>query len=520
MEKRYLSLWFPYLATDHVHRRGLVDRDQPFVLTREDHGRSIIVAANPKARREGMAVEMPLAMARAICGDLVHGEEDVAETARLLEKMADWCDRFSPLVALDAPDGLMLDVSGCAHLYGGKEAFMETVRLSLKGQGFLVCAAMAPTPGAARAIARYGRNGMILGREGMKAALAALPVTALNQDRTATESLMTVGLVTLGHLYEIPRAALANRYGMGPALALDKMLGDLPDPISPRPHKSPYAARLAFPDPVGRAEDIHQAVLDLLSEVCQRLEDDRLGARQFCLRILKTDNGEQHFLVGTGAPARDPRHIMRLFEEKLTLVEPGFGIDCFLLSVSRMEPMAASQAPMGSALTAPGEKGKTRAGAELIELADRLRNRLGAGAVYGLEPRNSHLPDRAQALGVGIGARLAREALPKGGWPQQTARPVRLISPAEPVVLLSLAGEDQAMIRPGETAFRWRGRIRRVMKLAGPERIAPDWWQDRAGWRGARDYYRVEDDTGARYWLYREGGRAGQTRWFLQGLFR
>jgi len=526
MEKRYLSIWLPFLATDRLHRRGEVSRDLPLVLTREDHGRSVVTAVNPRAMAQGLTLEMTLAMAKAICADLIHLEDEPAQAARLLEKLADWCDRFTPLVALNGKgDSLILDVSGCCHLYGGERAFIDHAADSLKGQGFIARMALASTPGAARAFARHGRDRMIVAAPDTRKELSGLPVAALGEGASVVESLTTVGLETLGHLYAIPRAALANRYGMGPARSLDRMLGDLPDPISPRPHKNPYRARLAFPDPIGQAEDIQQAVLDLMEEVCQRLEDDRRGARQFHLRILKTDNTEQRIAVGTGAPSHHAPHLMRLFAEKLTGVEPGFGIDCFLLSASVTEPVRDIQSRIGRALETQDEEKDAPAVRDmgLIELADRLRNRLGPKSVFSLAARASHLPDRAQIHEIsGAGHQLAVEPLPAGGWPQTAQRPIRIFSPPHAVQLLALAsGKVESMLVAGQSAFRWRGTSHHIRHVKGPERIAPDWWMPRPGWQGARDYYRVEDETGGRYWLYRERDKAsGETRWFLHGVFR
>ena len=537
MERRYLSLWFPFLATDSLLRRGLYSREDPLALTAEDHGRSVVTASNQSARQEGITPGMTLAMARAICSNLNHQEDAPEETARLLEKTADWCDRFTPLVGLDGGDGLMLDVSGCAHLHGGEESFLAHVQDSLKGQGFEVRAAIAETPSAAAALARYGRGNPIVPSGKVRESLSDLPVAALGQTADVTESLLTVGLDRLARLYEIPRASLASRYGMDPALKLDRMLGYLPDPISPRPHKSPYQVRLAFPDPVGHAEDIRQAVLDLLEEICTRLEADRRGARQFCLRILKTGNQEQRILVGTMAPSCHAGHLMRLFEEKLAHVEPGFGIDCFLLSASRTDPLQAVQSPIshfsGTRRAASKDKSNpsNRDEAGILELADRLRNRLGPKSVYHLSTRDSHLPDRAQILKPGYGA-VARQLkvaeLPEDGWPGTAPRPIRLLCPPVSVQLLSLADPDQTGspsvscegLEQGITAFRWLGETRRIRRYNGPERISPDWWQARPDWYGLRDYYRVEDDRGRRYWLYREQVKKGECRWFLHGIFQ
>lgn len=499
--RRIVSLWLPRLPTDARARRFPELRDRPLAAILAERGRLSVVAVNRAAEGAGVLPGVTLADARAVEPTLAVFDAEPESDARLLERIAAWCTRYTPWTAPDGADGVVLDITGCAHLFGGEGALVADLTARLARAGFESRAARADTPAAAWGLARFAPS-PLLGREGDKRTLDPLPIAALRLPVATVDGLAAVGLRRIGDLHAVPRATLAARFGRAVLQRLDQALGRLDEPVSPRLPVPPHSVRLAFPEPISTAESIARAVRHLLDTLCAGLETAGEGARRLLLEAHRVDrrleDPPQTLAIGTSRPVRDAGALMRLFAQKLDRVEPGPGIEVLVLSATEAGPLGAVQASLDGAVADE---------AELGELVDRLGNRLGERAVLRLVPRASWLPERSVAPAAPF-ARIANDPL----WPADRPRPVRLLAPPEPIEAIAPVPDDPPAM------FRWRGVLHRVSHADGPERIEAEWWR-RTG--DPRDYYRVEDDDGRRYWVFRQGlYRPGvKALWFLHGFF-
>ena len=463
----------------------------------------------------GLAPGMTLADARALVPALTVGHDDPPASARRLAALADWARRFTPWTAPCGCDGLWLDITGCGALFGGEAALLARLSASLARQGHDHRAAAAETPGAAWAVARFAGGGAVPAGA-VRAVLAPLPPVALRLSEATAAGLSRVGLRRIGDLYGLPRAPLVRRFGRVLLERLDQALGRRAEPVAPHrpPHR--HRAHRGFVEPVADTASITAALDELLDELCAGLAEARRGARRLALRLFRLDGDVLTLSIGTSRARRDARGLARLFAERLDGLDAGPGIEVMQLDAPRAEPLAPAQTRLAAAGGA-GIGGGDSAGAglpDLPDLIDRLVNRLGCGRVVRLGPRDTHHPDRAVRR---LAPLPAPGPLPASGetaaWPA-AERPIRLFAPPHPVEAVAEVPNGPPML------FRWRGRTFRVARAGGPERIAGEWWRDDAP---TRDYYRVEDFAGARFWLYREGlyESPGERppRWYLHGLF-
>lgn len=515
--RRILAVWLPWWATERLTRRRPEARERPFVTVSEVRGRMVVDATSLLARKAGLSPGMPLADARAVEPDVVAVPADPAGDLQALQSLGRWAFRFTPRVAPSPPDTLFLDVRGGAHLFGGEEALATKVREGLNGFGLASRTALAGTPGAAWALSHYGNNGAggtttalppVAGPDGTKDALADLPVAALRLEPGVAEALSSFGLDRIRALFDMEAVELDARFGSGPSRRLAQALGYLEEPLAPLRPPAPLEACRAFAEPIARASDIRAAVDELLVSLCRTLRRTEAGARRLRLICRGVDGTGQSLVVGTSRPRRRREALAPLFAEKLDQVRPGFGIEEMVLRAEVVEAVEAVQTGWtGGASMVAGYAGAPTpmpdcADAEgLAGLLDRIGNRFGFGCIVRPWPRQSWLPERA----VGKGS-LSSPAVPATCWPEGRRRPLRLLSPPEPV--------DVRVDEPrGLPVFFVRRRqARRVRAVAGPERLECEWWREDAL---PRDYYWAEDDEGRRYWLYREE----QARWFLHGLF-
>ncbi|MEI7608705.1 MAG: DNA polymerase Y family protein [Rhodospirillaceae bacterium] len=500
MPRRCLALWLPRFATDLAARRGGGGRELAVVV---QGGRGVVVTAvNRAAELAGARPGMGLAGARALVPGLAAALADPAALAEALERLADWAGRYTPWLALEGEDGLMLDITGCAHLFGGEEGMAENLGARLGRSGLTAAVAIADTPGAARALARFGGGGIVAPGE-QRRALAGLPVAALGLDRDAAAGLARVGLRRIGDLYPMPRRGLAARFGLEVGRRLDRALGAEEEPLSPRRPPAPHSARLAFAEPVSAPEQLHAATVRLLDGLCAGLARAGEGARRLELAAWRGDAGcdrpPQRVAVGTSRPTRDAAALLRLLAERLERLDPGPGFEVMALTAPQAEPLHAAQ--LGFDGTAAGEED-----AELAGLVDRLVLRLGEAAVRRPLPQASWWPERA----VGWGGALDPFSGPD--WPADRPRPLRLLARPEAIEVMAPIPDDPPVM------FRWRGAVHKVALAEGPERLEAEWWR---GVEGLRDYYRVEDGEGRRYWLYRDGVYSPERPppWFLHGIF-
>ncbi len=457
---------------------------------------------------------MMLADARTLCPSLAVAPSDPAGDLALLEKLALWAQRWGPWSATDAPDGLLVDISAVAHLFGGEERLLSDVTAAFARRGFTVGIAAAPTAGAAWALSHYAPPGTILSaNDDPLARLSDLPVAALRLDNDVLTVLRRLGLKRLRDLTgrfddKAGRDALHRRFrnrrspAGNPLVRMDQLLGHVPEPLLPviRQHAPLVQRRLL--EPIRHRALLGQVVVDLAAEMARLLEGKALGARRLELGLWRVDGEVVLRTLELSAATRDPAHICRLFAARLDDVDAGFGIESVRLRTSWAEPLALAQDDIEAAAQAQGTS--------LAACIDRLSVRLGAQAIRRPVPYASHIPERAQRWYPPL-----EPEPPSQGQLAFHARPLKLLDRAEQIAVLYATPDGFPR------SFRWRGQVHDVTRVEGPERIAPEWWRERSIVR-LRDYYRIEDAQGARYWIYRYGiigdGRGGMPDWYLQGL--
>jgi protein ImuB len=406
--------------------------------------------------------------------------------------------RYAPLAGVDPPDGLWIDVTGGAHLQGGEARLLRDLVAQLAAQGLLACAAVADTPAVAHAVARYGSGGVVPAGADI---MAAFPVEALRLPADVLAEMRLLGFEQVGPLMAAARAPLVRRFGAALAKRLDQAAGVLFEPIVPVAPVAAIQARLGFVEPLLTAEAFSSVITRLVTQICADLERAGQGARRLDLRFERVDGAVQAIRVGTARPVRDARHLGRMLDERLERIDPGLGVEAMHLIVAASDALGFVQT--ASSLVAA-------ASPDLAPLVDRLANRLGEAAVYRIAPVESDVPERS----VRPAPPLARIA---GGWPADLPRPVRLLDPPQPIDAMALLPDHPPV------AFTWRRVRHRVRHADGPERIAGEWWKRDREWASVRDYFRVEDEEGRRFWLFRRGNgsdvETGDMRWFLHGLF-
>lgn len=516
--RRYLALWFPFLSTDRAQRARMVGAspgrldDRPFVLVEKACGGLQIAALDSPASRAGLSHGMALTEARALCPALRTGEADPAADATFLRRLADTCDLFTPLVALARRDGLMLDITGCAHLFGGEEEMFRQVRRRMTGIGLTSCAAIAGTPDAAWAFARYRRN-MIAAPGTEEVPARALPIAALEQDEAVTLALSRAGFRTLGDLAERPSHLLAARFGMELTDRLHRILGREDVRITPMRTAPDIVAEKHFADPLGLMGSLMAVFERLAGDVVAALERRAEGGRAFEASFFRADGQVQRLLIETARPTRDVASLMRLMRLKIEALadplDPGFGFDAVRLAVHRREAMPARQSRLdGGAATEDEPDG-------IAGLVDRLVARFGRQNVLRFVARDTHDPAQAGGL-VPYLAEIESAPWPEPEPGQPPIRPLTLFPHPQPIEVL------EAMPDGPPLRFRWRRVLHEVALAEGPERIAPEWWREGASNAPTRDYYRVENAKGHRFWIFREGlseDSNARPRWFLHGLF-
>lgn len=522
-DARWLAIYLPRLSTDRLIRAGRGASDaRPLAIYAKENGAYQLKGIDARASSLGLTLAMSLADARAIQPKLEAVEAEPEEDARALDNIAAWCERFTPIVVLDPPEGLFLDITGCAHLFGGEENLRSEIITRLHAQGFGSRAAIAPTPGAAWAFARYAQQTRRVARtlresleaslaapEDWQAKLAALPVEALRLNSEAAALLRRLGLKTISQVMHGPRAPFAARAGEHAMLRLDQAFGRTQEALSPRRPAPPVFALRRFLEPIFTADAVLQVTQDLCADAIEKLDIRGAGALRAELVLFGVDGRDRVIGVNVSKPLREVKPLMRLFREKLNIVGENlnaeFGFEAARLDVVRLAEFDERTRTLAS-IEANAASAETISG-----IADILTSRLGPKRVLRPQVHDEHAPERA------AGWRSALTSTERGKIPKTPAdgvqrRPVRLFSPGQPIDVMASV-PDGPPIR-----FRWRRVVREVTRAEGPERISGDWQKREM----TRDYYRVEDKEGRRYWLYREG-LYGETetppRWYVHGLF-
>lgn len=476
----------------------------PLVLADRVGNRRLVTAACSLAGELGLTAGMPVSKAQAMVPGLQVLPAEPAADAISLERLALWVlQRISPIVAVDPPDGLVIDSTGVDHLHGGEDAMLEALVGRLAMAGVTARAAIADSWGAAHALARHDPGPVTLARPGeQEALLSRLPLSALRLSSPVLSGLGILGFRTIGDLLLQPRAPLTRRFGPELCRRLDQALGQAAEPIDPFRPADVVEVRRSFAEPVAAAETIARYIGKLTENLCERLEERGLGARRLDLLCWRVDAHVQTVRVGLARPQRDPKRMTRLLCEKIATISPGFGIEILSLTSVVTEPLEARQTA-SSLLEEPAQ--------DLSGLVDVLANRVGARAVYRLAPVASDVPERAVT-------RIAPLSEPVGlGWPGHWPRPTRLLPRPEPIETLALL-PDQPPVW-----IAWRGIRRKVRRADGPERVFGEWWKRDAEMVSIRDYFQIEDEGGERFWVFRSGdgenADTGSYRWFLHGVF-
>jgi protein ImuB len=477
--------------------------DVPMALVNEGtHGQDIY-ACNRAARLAGVRPGARVVDMRAICPELRIEYADIAGDQVALKRLSLWARRWCPWTVVDGKDGLILDTTGADHLAGGEVAMLTDMEARLAVSGLTPQLAIAPTWGAAWALARYGSVRAICLEGQIETALAPLPAVALRLDGATLLLLRRLGLKTVGSLAEVPRLSMARRFARhrlqsNPMLRLDQAVGRLAEPVASVEERPWIIAYARLPEPI---QDPTAYLSDLCASLCRQLLSEGMGCRRLRLTVYRTDGEVSTLNAATAAPSRDTAHLGRLFDDTLEKINPGFGFDLITLEAVVVERIRVIQHRLD---------GANEDDVELTQMIDRLVVRFGPRAVKRPTLNASHIPERAeQWMNPLMEPQNTDEVCVK-------ERPIRLLDPAEEVRVLYAVPEGP----PAQ--FMWRKKIRRVARYAGPERIAPEWWRDRPNTR-LRDYFKVEDQLGHRLWLYREGlhedGRGGDPRWFVHGMF-
>jgi len=556
--RRILSIWFPHFSLErhwkakrHMARfsggggggeasgsgsggenggNGAATAAKPFVLVEHGVRGTRITAINRAAQQSGAHVGQMLTDARAACPLIMAEQAQPEADDDMLQRLALWAGRYSPITSIDttaAPDtvtldfGLLLDISGCAHLFGGEEKLIGDCLRRLAAMGFSAHAALAPTPGAAHALARYGSDRLIIAGtiEQASAAATTLPVEALRLDHDRNTLLRRLGLKTAHSVIRVPRHALERRFrsksdARSVQLRIDQFTGAIEEPLNPLRPAAPWRSHMPCPEPALDITGIRFALTELTARLVTRMETAAQGAQSWRLTAYHADGGSCGVTIRLSRASRDRSHVLRLFEDKLDRIDPGYGIDGFLLEAADCDAVEASQTSLVSGNNAANEV----LAAELSGLVDRLSNRFGERNITYAAPVKSHIPERAWRMinASGGAAAVAQwQEVEAETLFRTTSRPFRLFDAPE-------AAEVTAQVPDGPPLnFRWRRVPRQITRARGPERIAPEWWRDGPRGVAVRDYYEVEDTEGRRYWLFREGMYGGEKNpvWFVHGVF-
>ena len=498
--RRYLALFLPWLPAERLIRKGAAPADRPFALIEKQRGALRIAALNACALRLGLEVGQALADARGCVPELAGFPFDPQGDAAFLDRLSRRCGDYTPSVQLDPPQGVVLDITGCANLHGGEAALRESLVAEIEGKCLTVRAAIAATAPAARALARYGGD-----------SVDALPLAALEVEAETLHALGRAGLRRIDDLAPLPRKALAARFGEVLTTGLARLLGEEDAHIVPQQRQDAVFAEQRFAEPIGRTDDLLEVLELLLERTAVQLAERGEGGRCFRARLHRSDGHVACLEVETGTPTREPALVRRLLRERIDSLadplDPGFGYDSIDLLILGNEPLPDRQETL---------EPERCASADIGPLLDRLAVRHGASNVLRFAAGNSHVPERAGTL------RSLRDKRKTSSWLEvdenaPPLRPLVLFDPPQPVRVMDPVSEAPPR------RFTWKGKPHRVLRHEGPERIAAEWWRRRAGHTDnpglTRDYYRVEDDAGHRFWLFRHGTEAKHRDWYVHGLF-
>lgn len=494
---RIVAIVFPHLMADWVLRRQPMLKDEPFALAIAERGRRVVKAVNNLAETKGIYTDMVVADCKAIVPELQVLDYDPEQPRKLLTALAEWCIRYAPVVAVDLPDGLLLDASGCTHLWGNEEGYLKTIHERFKKFGYHTQLAITDTIGCSWAICRFKKMITVVPAGKQAEALPALPPAALRIENVITERLTKLGLLTIGHFKNMPRTALRRRFGANLLMRLDQAIGAELEMLIPVNPIAPYEERLPSMEPILTATGIELALKNLLELLCKRLTTESKGLRTCVFTCYRLDGTSQTIEIGTNRPSRNIKHLFKLFELKIQCIEPDLGIELFILQATVVEELQNTQ----DALWAMNSANE----AAIAELLDRIAGKTGAAAIHRYLPAEHYWPERS------IQTTSSLTEKPGSPWRTDLPRPLHILAKPESIEVSVPIPDYPPLL------FIYKEVLHTVKKADGPERIEQEWWTDKSEYR---DYYCVEDEQGGRYWLFRLGNYlTSDPKWFIHGFF-
>lgn len=499
MGKRYAVLWFPFLLTDWYAKHHTDLKAIPFVLAMPDRGNMCVSAVNPLASQLGVTPGMVVADARAAIPRLEVIPEKSFLKDKLLKSIGRWCMKYTPMVSIDPAGFLIFDITGCAHLWGGEEAYLQDIGSQIQKKGYTVQIGIASTIGAAWAVSRYYTADTIVPEHAQHHVLATLPVACLRIEPTCLDRLKKMGFRTVESVMHISASVLKRRFGEDLVRRVAQALGEEEEFVVPLKPVVPYTERLPCLEPIRTATGIEIAIEKLLTMLCRRLTDEGKGLRKAKLSYYRVDGKVGSVEIGTNRASVNIQHLLHLFKQRVVNIAPGLGIEVFVLEASQVEEALPMQELLWN-----GEGNLY--GEALAELLDRLKGRDPSCRISRFLPDEHHWPERSIREATSL-------AEPRAViWQVHRPRPTRLLNPPHPIEVSAPIPDYPPML------FRYRGEVHLIKKADGPERIEREWWIERGE---HRDYYCVEDDQGRRYWLFRLGHYQGDQspNWYLHGFF-
>lgn len=495
---RYLSIYFTNLLCDYLAIRKPELSGKVYVFTLSKANRIMVTAASREAEKQGVFATMALADAKAIVPDILAFDDKIDFNKKLLIRIAKWAVRYSPTVAIDLPDGIILDSSGCSHLLGGEEKYLETIINKLTESGYHCRGAISDTIGTSWAIARMGRKSPIITSGQQYNAILNLPPVALRLKQHIIQRLHKLGFDRVGKFIQLPASMLRRRFGQEMLLRLGQALGTEEETITPIVIKAPFEERLFCLEPIRTKPAIEIAIEKLLEALCLRLSNEGLGLRSAELRGYRLDGRVTQTIIGTNQSTHNVPHLAKLFELKISQIEPDLGIELFILTATKTEAVLVHQEKLWS-----GKPGL--ADQSLAQLLDRLAGKVGPQAIRRYIPQAHHWPERSLRPAVSLTEKTDIR------WQKSNPRPMEMLSKPASIRVTAPIPDYPPM------NFRYNGELHMVRKADGPERIEREWWMEPGE---HRDYYILEDEQGRRYWVFRSGHYSEeQSQWFLHGFF-
>jgi len=501
MQRRFVSIWFRHLLADWFTLRRPELKTVPFIIVEPSGGRILVIAANHLAEKHGINPGMAAADAKAIVPSLMVIDHLPGQNAKLLKALGEWCIRYTPLVAIDLPEGLILDISGCAHLWGGERPYLGTIIRVLRSKGYDARGAMADTAGAAWAVARFGQKNPIVEPGKQTEALLSLPPAALRLDELIIERLTKLGFYNIQAFMGMGRSVLRRRFGPELLLRLNQALGMEDEHLELLEPVIPYHERLPCLEPIRTATGIEIAIRELLEALCHRLQKDGMGLRTAILKCYRVDGQVLEISIGTGLASHHTGHLFKLFELKIPTIEPRLGIELFTLDAPKVEEVEPEQEALWTV-----DDDCSLEDHRLAELLDKLSNKIGVNSIKRYLPQEHHWPERSIKIAVSL------KEKPTTVWRAAQPRPSLMLPRPEPIEVMVKTPDYPPKF------FIYKGEKHDIIKSDGPERIEHEWWIEDGE---HRDYYYVEDNKGQRYWLFRLGhyDNDKSRQWFLHGFF-